>query len=138
MLRQIVAILFLLLTLFHPLSKVWIIITFNVNRCYIATYLCENRDKPEMGCNGKCCLAKKLRELGEQEPKNVPKATTETLETFYLCQIECLKIDSLLPPAKEGYCENYPSFISSSFISSVFHPPKAGGIYSSYPGNPIC
>lgn len=37
------------------------------NYDYIATELCENRDKPEMHCNGKCHLMKQLAKASEHE-----------------------------------------------------------------------
>jgi hypothetical protein len=33
---------------------------FHLNKQFIVQQLCENRDKPEMHCNGKCYLTKQL------------------------------------------------------------------------------
>jgi hypothetical protein len=39
----------------------WIVIAeFNIYRSYIASHLCENRFRPQMHCNGKCVLMKKM------------------------------------------------------------------------------
>ena len=49
-------------------------INYWINYDYISTQLCENKDKPDMHCNGKCCLEKELREVAAEEntEKNSP------------------------------------------------------------------
>lgn len=37
------------------------LIEYQVNKDYIASVLCENRNKPELACNGKCYLAKEVK-----------------------------------------------------------------------------
>ncbi len=47
----------------HPvLNYAW-------NYAYISTVLCENKDKPQMHCNGKCYLAKQVKKSSEQNSK---------------------------------------------------------------------
>ena len=36
------------------------VVAYNVNLKFIAAELCENKDKPEMMCNGKCYLGKQM------------------------------------------------------------------------------
>ena len=45
------------------------IISYAVNYEYISTELCENKDKPEMACNGKCHLKKELAKE-DNKPNN--------------------------------------------------------------------
>jgi len=40
---------------------------FNFNHDYIASVLCENRDKPQMHCDGKCYLKKEMNHQQEQQ-----------------------------------------------------------------------
>ncbi|MEN8138122.1 MAG: hypothetical protein ABFR62_06795 [Bacteroidota bacterium] len=50
---------------------------------YISQELCENKDNPEMGCNGKCYLIKKTRALAEdQEEKEATISERLSLEYF--------------------------------------------------------
>ena len=42
---------------------------FHLNRDYIARVLCENRDKPLLHCDGKCYLAKKLKQQQDKQDK---------------------------------------------------------------------
>lgn len=46
---------------------------FEVRQGYIAQTLCENRDRPEMECDGFCFLSKKLAE--EQQRKDQERRT---------------------------------------------------------------
>lgn len=39
------------------------IIEYYANYDYIATVLCENKDKPYLECNGKCYLEKQLKKI---------------------------------------------------------------------------
>lgn len=56
-----------LLSLFKPLGA---IIHYTVNYGLYANELCENKDQPELACNGTCAFAKKLNL--SQESKETP------------------------------------------------------------------
>jgi len=55
------------IVLFKPL---WPIVNYVINYDYIATVLCENKDKMELQCNGQCYLMKQLAKELEQRPVN--------------------------------------------------------------------
>jgi len=62
-----------ILSLFLLIQAGWgyvIIGTFYANKDYITKYLCENRDKPSLHCNGNCVLMKKIRKAEERERQN--------------------------------------------------------------------
>lgn len=42
---------------------------FELNRKYIAAELCVNKNRPELNCNGKCYLMKKLKQAQDKEEK---------------------------------------------------------------------
>ncbi|WP_428329958.1 hypothetical protein [Mucilaginibacter sp.] len=48
-------------------SRLFIYAGFELNRNYIATKLCENRNKPWLHCNGKCYFMKKIKQAEEKE-----------------------------------------------------------------------
>ncbi|TMU56463.1 hypothetical protein [Flagellimonas algicola] len=48
----------------------WPIVEYVVNYNYIATVLCENKEKPQLQCNGKCYLAKQLEKSSGQDEQN--------------------------------------------------------------------
>lgn len=50
------------------------LIEYNLNKEYIVSALCENRDKPEMACGGKCYLESKIEESHENShDHSIPK-----------------------------------------------------------------
>jgi hypothetical protein len=60
-----------LLLVSQAFSNWFVVMAFNLNRDYIAKNLCENRYRPELNCNGKCVLMKKMKER-EKEEQNQP------------------------------------------------------------------
>lgn len=59
-----------------------IFISYQVNKDVIIKTLCENRDKPELKCNGKCHLKKKLKESSEKEKSDKNSNSIEKVELF--------------------------------------------------------
>jgi len=47
--------------------KLAIVVSYHVNKEYITANFCENKAKPQMKCNGKCYLAKKIQAEEKQE-----------------------------------------------------------------------
>jgi len=57
---------------------------FELNRKYIATNLCENRDKPWLHCNGKCYFMKKIKQAEEREKSDERQSQKNHIqETFF-------------------------------------------------------
>ena len=69
MLRQIIAAVFLFAFCMQTFSKAIIAVNFYANRTEIAQALCENKDKPQMNCCGKCQLKKRLSKQDKAEDK---------------------------------------------------------------------
>ncbi|POY38393.1 hypothetical protein C3K47_03060 [Solitalea longa] len=56
--------------LLQTFSSLVIVSGYEVNKSFISTYLCENKNKPKLHCNGQCYLMKALKkEAAEQEQK---------------------------------------------------------------------
>lgn len=95
------------------------------NRAYISSTLCENRDRPEMHCDGKCYLKKKL--------------ATSDMVPFDALEFPSLKkgidlaedilIFTLLELTLTGKPANNLPLVNCRYTSghrpSVFHPPAA-------------
>ena len=69
MLIRNIAILLLLCSVSMNLSGLFVFAGFEINSSYIAKELCVNKNKPELHCNGKCFLMKKLKLAEEKEKK---------------------------------------------------------------------
>jgi len=54
---------------------------YHVNKEYISKQLCENRNNPQMHCNGHCYLSKQLKkaEEGEKQSSQIIKEKEEII-----------------------------------------------------------
>lgn len=108
------------------LKPVLPVLEYLANYDYIAKELCENKEKPELECNGKCHLKKELAKASESEkPISQDKKdnSKSEIEVLY-CQI----VNVLLP--KQIYFQNktfngdhYANFYFHTAYNSIFHPP---------------
>lgn len=69
MLLKPVSILLLFSLLTINFSNLFLYAGFELNKKYIAAEFCENKIKPELHCEGKCYLMKKLKQAKEKEQK---------------------------------------------------------------------
>lgn len=67
MFRTILAYLLILTLLAANCGQLFVYAGFELNQKYIATELCVNRDKPQLHCNGKCYLMRKLKQAEQKE-----------------------------------------------------------------------
>lgn len=107
----------------------WPVMDYMVNYDYIVNTLCENKDKPEMHCNGKCYLTKELAKTSENDSQNptdgkiskteIPQVLFSENITEFNFSIET----EFFPTEKVGYL---PVLFSSLFVSKIIHPPILG------------
>lgn len=107
--------------------KLFIEVDFLVYQTDIIEKLCENKDKPELQCNGKCYLMKEIKKLDENltsdSNENVPNSLPYIKSLEFFEPLEFLvahptnwKLDHL----------TYSTFVSHySFLysSTIDHPP---------------
>lgn len=75
----------LVATLLPTVSPWGTIAYYHLNKDYIARVLCQNRDKPQLHCDGQCYLAKKLKVQADKHDK----ATTERVRDSPMLQLFC-------------------------------------------------
>ena len=112
------------------LVKVWVIpllyLDFEIRREYIVANLCENKNRPQMHCNGKCYLAKRIAALDEQEKRQAEKTYMSRLidqvmdhrAVFSFAQQPAAA--ELLPRAVFSLAS---CFIPRIAADDIFHPP---------------
>lgn len=125
MLRGFIAFILCAVLAFPWMSKVVITADFVIHQDYIAKNLCENRDKPEMECGGKCVLMQKLKltENEQEDPQQLPQIVQVELSSFVVNNFCFKAIESPLAEA----CENLPTPINrveSMYSHDIFHPPR--------------
>jgi hypothetical protein len=64
---KITAVLLIIVIVSSSFSRFFIFAGFELNKSYIATKLCENRNRPWMHCNGKCYLMKKIKQAEDKQ-----------------------------------------------------------------------
>lgn len=123
--NQVLGIFFYLLYFLAMVRPIMPIIEYHANYDYIASVLCENRDKPFLECNGKCYLEKKLNKINynNQEPKStIPQINFDDYPVSplgqYTYHIEDFKVIN--------FTNHFHTINQNTqqYLISVFKPPK--------------
>ena len=122
--NQVLGIFFYLLYLLAMVRPLVPIIEYHANYNYIATVLCENKDKPYLECNGKCYLEKQLKEVNHdnhEHKSTVPQINFDDYPVSPLDQLSYQLKDFKELNSEKSYFVN---FTSQDFFKSVFKPPQ--------------
>lgn len=119
---QITSIILLFAIFMQLFSKAIIITEYYLNKDYIAQNLCENKDKPQKHCEGKCHLQKQLKEDEKKEQTPPFRNFKDKNEIQFFNSIDCFSILNTSSPTALFICCLIPKLQSPSF--SIFHPPK--------------
>lgn len=111
------------LVLLNGMTFTVIQLDFTVHREAIAELLCINKDKPELECNGKCELSRRLDVAQEHEDGKSILVQLEVLPSYLPTAIQYLPIQSwtYFKPKFNNLVEIEQVFLS---IVEVFHPPQ--------------
>lgn len=104
-----------------------IITWFEINQEYIAAQLCENRDKPELVCCGKCVLKKELKKVDDLERSGTKNTNTQIEKNTGIAFILPDSGNDEFPavPITESAIHNpiLPHHFDINISDSIFHPP---------------
>jgi hypothetical protein len=100
------------------------VLDYMINYDYIVKELCENKEKPEMKCNGKCQLMKGLADASETENSSLPteKKHQSSVEILFLEPLESYQ----LHPLNEWIQKNnyhYSSLYTQTATYAFLRPP---------------
>ena len=70
--KRIIPILFLIAFVTASLKQYYPYLDYSINKNYISEFLCVNKDKPELGCHGKCHLNKQLEKVNTENNGDFP------------------------------------------------------------------
>ena len=101
------------------------IISYAVNYEYISTELCENKDKPEMACNGKCHLKKELaKEIKENNPVSDSKKVNFVESSLLFCsEIIPFTFEKVPFDQEDKNLNSYSNLYQKEAVYTIFHPP---------------
>jgi hypothetical protein len=122
MIRRIIALALLLAMLSPILAKLFVYAEFKSNQAYIAAALCENRDRPELNCEGKCYLMKKLKAAEDKEKKQENQAQKKaSVDLFFVEETVGPVLVITIPAQKKASAQK---FSLPEFDREIAHPPS--------------
>ncbi|WP_149207779.1 hypothetical protein [Flavobacterium johnsoniae] len=125
MVHKLVSILLLLALMGSNFSRYFVLAGFQANSRYIADTLCENRTRPQLHCNGKCYLIKKLKQADESEKKQAEKNELSNSEIGLLqralhVSFAVSAVDAA--PLKTSLLRSFR--YAGHYTGSIFRPPR--------------
>ena len=123
MLKPITAIIFLLSFALQTFSSWLIVADYFTHTAAYATH-CENKAKPQLHCNGKCQMMKKLQHEEQKDEQNNENKSGIKNETILYLQTSFYNISS----AYHSTLALYPCISDDQLQTmprSIFHPPGA-------------
>jgi hypothetical protein len=100
-------------------------VNYYVNYDYIAENLCENKDKPEMHCNGKCHLEKTIKEAEAEETKQKNIPTIVKVINFQEIPTKSLKFEFKTVTVSNNITKIIARRYLSPVLDIVSPPPQA-------------
>lgn len=125
-LKQIIAILLFLFVFSFSFKDILTIVHFYHAQAEISEKFCQNRDKPELQCKGKCYLAKKLK-IQKDTPDAPLSKTNQVIEHIQIpIFVESIYEVSInwVAPLKSYLLNRTHLLYQSKFLDRIFHPPK--------------
>jgi hypothetical protein len=128
-LKKYIAISLLVILAAPQMLRLSIMVQWKANQTYIAANFCENRQKVEMKCDGKCYLRKQLAQLENDSPTTpISSENEQTVKSLefgpFLIQDAPFNLFSASAESSSG--ETFPGVLLGYrfiFISSFFDPP---------------
>lgn len=125
--RSYISISLVFLFAWQLMLKAGVLIWFGANRSYIAAELCENKDKPELECNGQCVLAKRMK-AAEQERRDADQRPLRIMEKFEFSHYIAAADEALSETDDANYSDRaiWTAYLEphSNYFSNFFHPPE--------------
>ena len=121
--KRLAPLAFTLLYLVAMVRPITPLIEFAVNQEQIAQFLCTNRDRPDLRCNGKCYLMQMLQEQkDEKEESPIMMDLSEYPIGFVkIVEIALKTVSATIPEQSFGIVNHY----SYLYFFSEFHPPTS-------------
>jgi len=114
----------LALLLVNISSPISVYLSYQLNKEYIATELCENKDRPELACNGQCVLMKKLQQINRQaQDEKTDKLMVFSLSFKYLHSLST-KLNYFLELIDQDNVSLLTSTYTFLYSHSIKHPPQ--------------
>lgn len=121
--KKIILITLSLLMLTEACMSLILLIRYEVNKEYIAAFLCENRDKPEMHCGGKCQLKKSIS-TQERFIQGLAGMLNETLSVLAIVELFDMDFSPSLGFVRTDGAVKAEDKYVQDYHEKIFHPPS--------------
>ncbi|GAB3705539.1 hypothetical protein GCM10027592_38120 [Spirosoma flavus] len=121
------ALLYVLLvaTLLPTVSQWGTIAYYHANRDYIARVLCQNRNRPDLHCDGQCYLAKRLKAQQDKQDKETTERVQNSPVIHLFCEVEQpFQFSSVWMIQQLAQLPTYRFPNYSAPLLGLFHPPQ--------------
>ncbi len=98
---------------------------YSMNFDYIVNVLCENKDKPEMQCDGKCYLDEQLSKQPENSDKNPfgdNRVLTKVQPSVFFEPTDPMDFEIDFLSYDSDSFKNSQVFVATLFTSDISHP----------------
>ena len=121
--KRITPAILLIMMVLQVFYQYTIMASFYANQSAIAAALCENTDKPQLKCEGKCFLKKQLKKADKQEKQQQAANAKFEIQLFTATEFSDLYEPAFrIMDLRTGYKNNPYRFQQ---IASFFHPPQS-------------
>ncbi|TLF46239.1 hypothetical protein [Maribacter aurantiacus] len=120
-----VVILFVAMTML--VKPLWPVAEYIMNYNYIVNVLCENKERPELKCDGKCYLAKQFAKESKENEKNPFGEKSPTLDILHAVFFKKISNIFLELESLQNTQHNFSNaliFISSLHVPDISEPPE--------------
>lgn len=122
--KQLIVLSVALVMLVKPL---WPVAEYIMNYDYIVNVLCENKNRPQMDCDGKCYLAKQLAKEAEKNNRNPfgeNQSKIELQPAVFFQSLLQFQFEVELQNTTLNNFNTLQVFIATLFASDISHPPE--------------
>ena len=113
--------------LVQSFSKVFIVLNYQANKNYIAEFLCVNKKKPQMHCQGHCYLKKQLQKAEQPENPSTAPNLKQASEITLFCQHLFTLPFTPGNLAVQHYFTYQPG-VAVAGLAFIFHPPQFSAV----------
>lgn len=121
MLKRIIAICLLVALISSNFSRFFVYAGFELNKKYIISALCENRDKPWLHCDGNCYFMKKMKQVQEKEKSQQRELQQKLTQEICMVSATTVKFPKRLLQVVQT---PYRAMKTVSLHTPLFRPPK--------------
>lgn len=121
--KSVSATFFVILYVLAMVRPVMPLFEYVIDQDYIVDFLCINKDKVELQCNGKCYLMQQLDKQNEEKKQSLPGIA---MEEYPIGFVNFLSVE--LPEKKirtKTVSKQYTNHYNFLFSGQSFHPPTA-------------